>query len=151
MIGKLSLKKSLVAGLGGAIGVLSLYNDSGDGALKTPSNDDMKVVCCSPLPGELEYDVCHETSALHAVGCVLRDAWRSTRNVEHQRISMTVMKTLSYLQQYVSLMAVCANGCDKVHDRLHALTKALAGSFFTRLMLEHASSGKATIEFREET
>lgn len=151
MIGKLSLKKSLIAGLGGAIGVLSLYHDSGDEVREDSSNDDMRVVCCSPLPGELEYDVCHETSALHAVGCVLRDAWKSTRNVEHQRISMTVMKTLSYLQQYVSLMAVCSDCCDKVHDRLHVLTKALAGSFFTRLMLEHASSGKASLEFREET
>jgi hypothetical protein len=55
MIGKLSLKKSLIAGLGGAIGVLSLYHDSGDEVREDSSNDDMRVVCCSPLPGELEY------------------------------------------------------------------------------------------------
>lgn len=151
MIGKFCLKKSLVAGLGGAMGVLTLCNDSGDDIREISSNDDIGVVCCSPLSGELEYDVCHETSALHAVGCVLRDAWKSTQNVEHQRISMTVVKTLSYLQQYVSLMAVCANCSDKVHDRLHVLTRVIAGSFFTRLMLEHASSGNASIAFREET
>ena len=78
----------------------------------------------------------------------IRAAWESTKDVDHRRISLTVAKTLSSLQNRMIYAQEEMEGSGKT---MHQWTRALAGSFFITLMLEHAASGKASREFREET
>lgn len=77
-----------------------------------------------------------------------KEAWKSTNNVDQRRISLAVVRTLSSVQRIAVSLPSSTEGS---HDMLHALTRLLAGSFFITLMLEHASSGLASKEFREET
>ncbi len=73
----------------------------------------------------------------------MKESWDSTKDVDERRISLAVVRTLSAVQ------SIAVSGSPA--DGLHTCTRLLAGSFFITLMLEHASSGEASKEFREET
>lgn len=77
-------------------------------------------------------------------------AWASTKGVEQRRISLAVVRTLSSLQR-IAVSASVSEDTPRMNDNIYLFTRVLAGSFFITLMLEHASSGRASAEFREET
>jgi hypothetical protein len=126
------------------LGVVWQYQRNGGNRL-FDRREAMNVVLCDVNRDE---EPMERRGLFEVVFGEIRAAWESTKDVDHRRISLTVAKTLSSLQNRMINSQEEMEGSDKT---MHQWTRALAGSFFITLMLEHAASGKASKEFRKET